>query len=73
MYIEELGGNMKLLLLIYIFVIAFTYKPDLIPVGDWVALINWLMAVLKITAKWWLAMLIPYLYLSALVNKYKDK
>ena len=64
---------MSLFLLIYLFVIAFTYKPDLIPVGDWGAIINWVMAVLKTTAKWWLAMLIPYLYLLGLVNKINKK
>ena len=64
---------MKLFLLIYLFVIAFTYKPDLIPIGNWGALINYAMAVLKTTAKWWLVSLIPYLYLLWAISKIAKK
>lgn len=60
---------MKLLLLLYIFVIAFTYKPDLIPIGDWSSLINYAMAVLKTAVKWWLVFLIPYLCLTAAIDR----
>lgn len=64
---------MILLLTIYIFVIAFTYEPDMIPIGDWSALINYAMAVLKTTAKWWLVMLIPYFCLLAVASNIKNK
>jgi len=64
---------MRLLLIIYLFVIAFTYKPGLIPIGDWSALINYAMAVLKTSAKWWLCLIIPYLYVLSIEKVIKKR
>ena len=63
------GESMRLLIIIYLFVIAFTYEPDMIPIGDWSVLINYAIAALKTTAKWWLGLIIPYLYILAIANR----